>query len=59
MNYTTLQIRVETRNNLKEYCKKNGYSMSRLVEKLINDKIHTHKLPTVDPSKVMKVHEGT
>lgn len=54
MNYTTLQITVETRDKLKEYCKKNGYTMNRLVERLIKEKIHD--IPKVDPSKIMKVH---
>ena len=59
MNYTTLQITVETRDKLKEYCQTNGHSMSGLVESLIKQKIKpTHSLPKVDPSKVMKVHEG-
>ena len=53
MNYTTLQITVETRNKLKEYCQNNGHSMSGLVESLIRQKIN---LPKIDPSKVMKVH---
>ena len=53
MKYTTLQITRETRNQLQEYCKENGYTMSGLVEKLIRKEINTNKVK-IDPSKVLK-----
>jgi hypothetical protein len=57
MNYTTLQITVETRDKLKKYCKENGNSMSGLVESLIKERIKkSNTPPSIDPSKIMKVH---
>ena len=38
--YTTIQIKKETRDELQEYCKKHGYSMSRLIDILIRERIH-------------------
>jgi len=56
MKYTTLQIRIDTRNKLQKYCKENGHSMSGLVESLIKNKINPIKeLPKVDPNRIMKV----
>lgn len=37
--YTTIQIKSELHNEFRDYCKKNGYTLSGLIEHLIKDRI--------------------
>lgn len=50
--YTTLQIKKELHDDLKDYCRKRGFKISGLVETLIRNKIESIK-PT--PTDVLKV----
>jgi len=55
MKYTTLQITKETRNQLQEYCKENGYgTMSAFVEKLIKDRISIPKPKNILPRQLKR-----
>lgn len=49
--YTTIQMKAELYSELKEYCKKNGRSISGLVEVLVKERIHNR--PT--EGKVLRV----
>jgi hypothetical protein len=37
--YTTIQIRSDLHSEVRDYCKKNGYTLSGLIEHLIKDRI--------------------
>lgn len=50
--YTTIQIKKETHELLKDYCEEHGHSISRLIEVLIKQRI-THSIHK--PQNVLKV----
>lgn len=50
---TTIQIKKETRDLLRVYCKKHGYTMSKFLDILIREKVTT-KLNITPPLNVLK-----
>jgi hypothetical protein len=48
--YTTVQIKKETHELLKQYCEEHGHSITRLIEVLIKQRIQQPK-----PTNVLRV----
>lgn len=58
--YKSVRIYEKTHILLKEYCQYHDESIGKVIDQMIKEKIkYKQVLPTVDPSRIMKVNEGT
>ena len=49
--YVNIQMKEEVHHELKKYAKKNGYSISGLVERLVKNEIFK---PQPEPNKILR-----